>query len=230
MSVFAIIPAGGTGKRCSESFPKQFHLINGKEIIAYSLEVFQNSSLIDEIIVAVQPDYLGLMKSIIDRFRLTKVKKVVNGGAERQDSVFNALIELNAVKDDLIAVHDAARPLLTKEILEKAVKEAEKFDNVVVCCKAKDTLLKGDEFVVSYIERKDVYYVQTPQIFKYDVLRKSMEFAYANNFYGTDESMLLRNAGYNVKIVEGSAINFKITTKDDIKLFASLVEGKIISE
>jgi 2-C-methyl-D-erythritol 4-phosphate cytidylyltransferase len=230
MSVFAVIPAGGTGKRFGESLPKQFHLIKGKEIIAYTLEVFQNCFLIDEIIVAVQPEYSGLMKSIVEKFRLTKVKKIVNGGAERQDSVFNALNELNAGKDDLIAVHDAARPLLTKEILENAVKEAEKFDNVVVCCKAKDTLLKGDEFVTSYIERRDVYYVQTPQIFRHDVLKKSMEFAYKNNFYGTDESMLLKNAGFNVKIVEGSVFNFKITTKDDIKLFASLVESKTITE
>lgn len=225
MSVYAIIPAGGLGKRFNETLPKQFHQINGKEIIVYTLEIFQNCSLVDEIIVAVHTEYSDLLKEIIQKYKLSKVQKIVNGGIERQDSVYNALSSIQAKPDDHILVHDAARPLVSRDILERAIKEAQNFDNIIVCIKARDTLLKGDEYAASYIDRKDVYYVQTPQIFRYNILKESMELAYRNNFYGTDESMLLRNAGYDVKIIEGSVFNFKITTKEDVDLFSKIINS-----
>lgn len=224
MSRFVIIPAGGSGKRFDGTLPKQFHQVNGKEIIVYTLEIFQYCTLIDNIIVSVQPDYIEFLENLVKKYKLTKVYKIVEGGKERQDSVYNALSSLDAQADDLVLVHDAARPLLSKEILESAIKEADKFDNILVCIKARDTLLRGNEFVSSYLDRNDVYYVQTPQIFRYSVLKNSMDLAYKNDFYGTDESMLVKNAGYNVRIFEGSLFNFKITNKEDLELFSKLVD------
>lgn len=226
MSSYVIIPAGGSGKRFDETLPKQFHQAGGKEIIVYTLEIFQNCPLIDSIVVSVQPDYKEFLTNLVDRYKLNKVSKIVVGGKERQDSVYNALSSLDAENNDLVIVHDAARPLLSKEILESAIKEAYKFDNIVICIKARDTLLKGDEFISSYIDRQDVYYVQTPQIFRFSVLKESMELAYKNHFYGTDESMLVKNAGYDVRIFEGSMLNFKITNKEDLELFSKLVDFK----
>lgn len=222
MRTIAVIPAGGQGKRFGCEVPKQYQKIHGKELIAYTLEVFQKSASIDEIVVAAQPEYFELLNRLAAEYKFTKLKSLVNGGKERQDSVFNAITSIKADQEDLIAVHDAARPLLSQEILTEAIKQAEEFHSVLVCIKARDTLLKGEEFVSSFLDRNEVYYAQTPQVFEYGILRKALEDAFKCNFYGTDESMLVTRAGFKVKIVEGSVLNFKITTRPDFELFEKL--------
>ena len=219
MTCFAIIPSGGIGKRINSSLPKQYVKVKGKELIAYTLEIFQECSLIDKIIIAAQPKYFNLLEEIKEKYKISKLYKIIEGGKERQDSVFNALQTTNAKDKDIIAVHDAARPLLSKSILHKAITEAEKFDNVIVAIKATDTLVSGKEFVQSYLNRSLTYHVQTPQISRYKVLLEAMNFAKANNFVGTDESILLHKASNKIKIVEGSSLNFKVTTQSDLDLF-----------
>ena len=223
MRTIAVIPAGGQGKRFGDDVPKQYQKIRGKELIAYTLGVFEKSSSVDEIVVAAQPEYFELLKSLAVKYQFTKLKNIVNGGRERQDSVFNAITSIKADSEDIIAVHDAARPLLSQSILTEAVKTAKEFQSVLVCLKARDTLVKGEEFVSSFLDRNEVYYAQTPQVFRYDILKKSLEDAFKDNFYGTDESMLVTRAGFKVKIVEGSVLNFKITTRPDFELFENLI-------
>ena len=130
---------------------------------------------------------------------------------------------LDAEDEDLIIVHDAARPLLPLNLLTNAIKSAKKFDNIVVALKAKDTLVKGDSTIEEYIERDDIYYVQTPQIFRYKILIDAMIKAENENFLGTDESMLVKRASYKINIIEGSSLNFKITTNSDLDLFRLIV-------
>lgn len=224
MKIIALIPSGGRGTRIGESLPKQYHLINGKELISYTVNIFQKCELIDEIIIPAQKEYFQLLEEMKLKNHFTKLQKIVEGGAERQDSVYNALMAANAAQDDLIVIHDAARPLLSQGILFDAINSAKIFDNVLVSVSARDTLVKGNSSVHSYIDRKGVFYAQTPQIFRCRVIKDSLEKAMKDNFYGTDESMLAVRAGYNVQIVEGSLLNFKITTKDDLDLFTSLVK------
>ena len=222
MRVFAIIPASGKGKRSSTDVPKQYLKFSGKELIAYTLEVFQNNNLIDEITISAEPEYFSLLNEIKKKFNLTKIIKVVEGGEERQDSVYNALKAIKADDNDLIAVHDAARPLLPENILTKAINTAIEKGNALVCLKARDTLLKGDQVVREYVDRSEMYYVQTPQIFKYKDLMNAMKKAYEKNFIGTDESMLIKELGIDINIVEGSMLNFKVTTATDIEMFKKL--------
>ena len=222
MKTFAIIPAGGKGKRGGTETPKQYLKFHGKELIAYTLEVFQKNNLIDEIIISAESEYFSLLNEIKDKYNLTKISQIVEGGEARQDSVHNALKAINADDNDLIAVHDAARPLLPENILTKAINIAKEKGNALVCLKARDTLLKGDEFVKEYVDRSEMYYVQTPQIFKYRDLMKAMKNAYEKNFIGTDESMLIKQIGIDINIVEGSMLNFKVTTSTDIEMFAKL--------
>ena len=222
MKTFAIIPAGGKGKRGGTEIPKQYLRFHGKELIAYTLEVFQKNNLIDEIIISAESEYFSLLNEIKDKYNLTKISQIVEGGEARQDSVKNALKAINADDNDLIAVHDAARPLLPENILTKAINIAKEKGNALVCLKARDTLLKGDEFVKEYVDRSEMYYVQTPQIFKYRDLMKAMKNAYEKNFIGTDESMLIKQIGIDINIVEGSMLNFKVTTSTDIEMFAKL--------
>lgn len=222
MKTFVIIPAGGKGKRGGTSTPKQYIRFHGKELIVYTLEVFQKCNLVDEIIIAAEPPFFSLLNKIVKDYNLTKINRIVEGGEERQDSVNNALKSIKADDNDLIAVHDAARPLLPESILTKAINTAKEKGNALVCIKAKDTLLKGDQIVKEYVDRSEIYYVQTPQIFRYKDLKKAMKKAYENNFIGTDESMLIKEIGIDINIVEGSMLNFKVTTMTDIEMFEKL--------
>lgn len=222
MKTFVIIPAGGKGKRGGTSTPKQYIRFHGKELIVYTLEVFQKCNLVDEIIVAAEPPYFSLLNKIAKDYNLTKIVQIIEGGEERQDSVNNALKFIKAADNDLISVHDAARPLLPENILTKAINTAREKGNALVCLKARDTLLKGDQIVKEYIDRSEIYYVQTPQIFRYKDLKKAMKKAYENNFIGTDESMLIKELDIDINIVEGSMLNFKVTTMTDIEMFEKL--------
>lgn len=226
MKTFAIIPAAGKGKRSGLSIPKQYLKFDNKELIVYTLEVFQKNKSVDEIIVAAHPDYFALLEKIRKKYKLTKISKIVKGGKERQDSVFNALKEINADKNDLVAIHDAARPLLPQKILTDAVNIAHKKGNALVCIKAKDTLIKGTDIVESYIDREEVFYVQTPQVFRYKDLMRAMEAGYAADFYATDESMLIQNLGIKINIVTGSISNFKITDQDDLGFLRKCLKSK----
>lgn len=224
MHVYAIIPAGGKGKRSGHKTPKQYMKFNGKELIVYTLQVFQKNKMVDEIIISAEPEYFDLLISLKKKYKLTKISTIVEGGIERQDSVFNSLNSLTAKPNDLVIVHDAARALLPQSVLTVAITKAKKNGNALVCIKAKDTLINGKGTVTSYLNRDEVYYVQTPQIFKYTDLMNAMNKAYKENFLGTDESMLVSRTGKKINIVEGSALNFKITTSEDVEMFKRLVK------
>lgn len=226
MKVFAVIPAGGKGKRSGFPVPKQYIKVFGKEIIVYTLEIFQKSRLVNEISVAVEKEYFDLILKLKKKYSITKLKTIVEGGKERQDSVFNCLSALSAEKKDLIAVHDAARPLLPKHILENGIKHAAEFGNALIALKAKDTIVKGDKFADEYLNRNEIFSVQTPQIFNYGDLFSAMKKAYKENFTGTDESMLIKNYGRKIYLVEGSPLNLKITTKEDLEFFRRIVNKK----
>lgn len=222
MRIYAIIPSGGSGSRIGGEIPKQYLQFNGMELIVYTLKIFQNCDLIDEIIVSAKKDYHSLLQTLKEKYSLVKFTKVVEGGKERQDSVFNALKSIKAAKEDLIAVHDAVRPLLSQQILIESIETAKKFGSAVVALKAKDTLIKGNDFVESFVDRNEIYYAQTPQVFRFDILMESIQKAETDKFIGTDESMIVNRYGYKVKIVKGSSSNFKITNQDDIDLFTKI--------
>jgi 2-C-methyl-D-erythritol 4-phosphate cytidylyltransferase len=223
MKVYAVIPAGGKGKRSGSSVPKQYVKFNKKELIVYTLEVFQQNKLINEIVISADTSRFPLLNRLKSKYNLNKITSVVEGGKERQDSVYRGLCAIHCNKRDLVVVHDAARPLLSSAVLTNAVLTAQKKGNALVCIKAKDTLIKGNKTVGSYVNRNEIYYVQTPQIFRYADLMNAMEAAYKEGFTGTDESMLVARTGKKVHIVEGSSFNFKVTTPEDLKLFKKLL-------
>lgn len=227
MKTVAIIPSGGIGSRILSSIPKQYVKVLGKELIAYTLQVFQNSNLIDEIIIPAQPSYFEILNSIKEKYNFDKVVKIIEGGKERQDSVYNGLKQLSLTDEDLVIVHDAARPLLSQELLEKSINEAKKYDSIVVAKKASDTLINGDEIVGEYLDRTNIYYAQTPQIFRYKILLEAFKLANESDFLGTDESMLVKNANYDVRIVEGETTNFKVTTQSDLELLEHILGNSL---
>jgi 2-C-methyl-D-erythritol 4-phosphate cytidylyltransferase len=228
MKTIAIIPAGGKGLRAGVAIkgnaaPKQYLKIDGKEIVVYTLQTFQKNKLIDRIIIAAEPHYFNILIKFVKKYKLGKVDLIVEGGKTRQGSVYNAVLSSGADDNDLLVVHDAARALLPGNVLTNAINTAIKKGNALVCIKAKDTLIKRKKTVDEYLNRDEVYYVQTPQIFKYRELQRALEKAQKEKFIGTDESMLIRRTGKKVHIAEGSVFNFKITTKEDVEMFRKLV-------
>lgn len=223
MSKIAIIPSAGSGSRFNSPIPKQYVKVLGKELIVHTISVFQNSNEIDEIIIPADTNYFDLLNKLKNKYNLNKITKIIEGGKERQDSVYNGLKAKLFNDNDLILVHDAARPLLSQDLLKASLKEAEKFDSVVVAIKARDTLISGNEFVEKYEDRSKIFYAQTPQIFRYSILLKSFEFALKHKFIATDESMIVKNAGYKVKIVNGDFTNFKITESGDLIILEKLL-------
>ena len=224
MKTVAIIPSGGVGSRFNSPIPKQYVKVLGKELIVYTLEVFQNCELIDDIIIPASESYFELLYHIKDKYNLSKISKIILGGKERQDSVYNGLISKEFDDKDLIAVHDAARPLLSESLLIESINSAQNFDSIVVGINARDTLIQAEDNVSGYLDRTNIYYAQTPQIFRYSILRQAFNSANDENFIGTDESMLVKNAGFDVKIVEGEFKNFKITTKSDLETFEKMIK------
>ncbi|HCY74288.1 MAG TPA: 2-C-methyl-D-erythritol 4-phosphate cytidylyltransferase [Ignavibacteriales bacterium] len=223
MSNIAIIPAGGKGLRSGLATPKQYLKIKGKEIIVYTLQTFQRNKYISKIIIAAEPEYFSLLTRLMTKYKLSKVKLIVEGGVTRQQSVFNAVLSSEAANDDLLVVHDAARALLPDYVLTNAIQLANKKGNALVCIKAKDTLMRGNNTVINYLNRDEVYYIQTPQIFKFKDLYKALVKAEKEKYLGTDESMLVKRIGKKVHIAAGSVLNFKITTSEDVELFKKIV-------
>jgi len=224
MRTIAIIPAGGKGLRSGSATPKQYLKVNGKEVIVYTLQTFEKNKLVDNIIISAEPEYFNLLIRLIKKHKISKITLIVEGGKTRQDSVCNAVLSSGADANDLLVVHDAARALLPNDVLTNAIQTAKQKGNALVCIKAKDTLIRGKKTIDEYLNRDEVYYVQTPQIFKYKDLHRALNKAHSEQFVGTDESMLVKRRGKKVNIVEGSVFNFKITTKEDVEMFRKLVK------
>jgi 2-C-methyl-D-erythritol 4-phosphate cytidylyltransferase len=223
MAFIAVIPAGGKGLRSGLSIPKQFYKIHGKELICHTLEVFQYNDNIDKIIICAPEEYFPLLENCKKTYNFNKIAAIIEGGNQRQDSVYNALKGWIYNEDDFVVVHDAARPLLSVKALNNVIYKAKQTSNGVLAVKARDTLAGGDTIIKSYMDREGMFYIQTPQVFRYKDIKRAFDKAYEENFYGTDESMLVHRIGIKVNLVEGSYLNFKITSPEDLIIFEKLL-------
>ncbi len=217
----AIIAAAGKGRRMG-LMDKAFLMLKDKPVLYYSVLPFEKSDLVDEIVIAVNKEKVNYAKKIIDKYGFKKAKKVVAGGSERQDSVYNALESI--AESGYILVHDAARPLVSEGLIQEVMKAAQKFGAAVPACPVADTIKRGKEFVEETLVRESLWVVQTPQAFGYEILKKAYETARRNRYYGTDDSSLIERFGYEIKIVEGYPENIKITTPSDLVIAEALLK------
>ncbi len=217
MKTFVIIPSAGSGSRMKSSLPKQFIKIKGKEILAHTLEKFQNASLVNSIVISTRRDFIKKIELIVKRYNFTKVFDIVVGGKERQDSVYSAIKAIPADDKDLICVHDAVRPFITSEEIDQLIKFAKRKKAVLAAKRAVDTIKIGSLIVESTLDRNKIWIVQTPQIFSYGILIKAFEKAYNENFIGTDESSLVERLGSDIYFYELQSDNRKITIPYDLK-------------
>ena len=191
--VAAIIVAGGSGKRMGMDIKKQFIELDGKATLARTIEVFNKCKIIDDIILVVgKEDKEKVKTEIVDRFGYNKVRKIVEGGTERQDSVYNGLV---SVGDDVeyVMIHDGARPFIREEILQKALSMTKEKQATVVAVPVKDTIKIVNEAleVEATPNRSTLWSIQTPQSFKKDLLVKAYAYAKEKGLIVTDDSMLV---------------------------------------
>ncbi|MBI5399415.1 2-C-methyl-D-erythritol 4-phosphate cytidylyltransferase [Candidatus Saganbacteria bacterium] len=227
MKTAAIITAAGNGSRMGG--PKQFLDLAGQPILARTINVFEQTELVQEIVLVVNED--DLMRA--SEFRSRKLKKVVAGGKERQDSVFNGLQAISS-DTDIVAIHDGARPFVTIEIIGQSIAEAAKFGAVVVGVPVVDTIKKvvSSELLVAAsggviketLDRKELWAVQTPQVFKRAIIMRAYETRKQDQ--ATDDAMLVEKIGIPVKIIMGSYENIKITTPTDMLMARAILEAR----
>lgn len=215
----AIVLAAGQGKRMHSKIQKQFLEIGGKPVLYYSLRCFQDSPLIDDIILVTGEDALSYCRSeIVDRYGFTKVSRIVQGGKERYDSVYAGLL---ACEDtDYVLIHDGARPFITEEILRRGMEGVKETGACVIGMPSKDTVKLSDAagFVSETPDRKTVWTIQTPQIFSYNLIKSVHDSIRRKDMSQiTDDAMVVeQESGTRIRLVEGSYMNLKITTPEDL--------------
>jgi 2-C-methyl-D-erythritol 4-phosphate cytidylyltransferase len=218
--VSVIIPSAGIGKRMGAmpgGIGKQFLTLQGRPLLCHTIEKFERSKYVDDIVVVCATDTIPFVKKeIVESFGFSKVKSVVEGGKERQDSVYAGFKSLVAA--DIVLVHDAVRPFVKTETIDLLIEACDAAGASILAVRLKDTVKLQDNegFVKETIDRSVLWNVQTPQAFDYKILKHAFAKAFSEGFYGTDESMLVERIGKKVKIVEGDYTNIKITTPDDL--------------
>jgi 2-C-methyl-D-erythritol 4-phosphate cytidylyltransferase len=225
MKHYAIIVAGGTGQRMGSAVPKQFLQLGNKPIIAWSIETCIASQLIDTIIITIHPDYKKQLEKIIEQYCHVINIIVTHGGQTRQESCFNGLHAYDFANDDILLIHDAARPFITVDMITQCIDVAKQYGACGIYVPVKETIAQvHNETVAAVLPRQTLYAAQTPQCFRYSIIIDAHKKAHENNITNaTDDVSLVINAGYTVKAIAGDFyMNIKITTQEDIN-FAQLI-------
>jgi 2-C-methyl-D-erythritol 4-phosphate cytidylyltransferase len=226
--VFAIIAASGLARRMG-GVNKQLLKLGGKPVAVRSTEAFQKNPLVNGIVIVTRKENIRKMQDLVSKHKLSKVKAVIEGGEERQDSVHNGLLEVKRLGGcDIVTVHNGANPLVSSEEIADSINAAAKYGAAVVANPVKDTIrfVQKSGFSVATPERKSLWAMQTPQAMKFNLALKAFEKARREKFYGTDDVQLVEKIGGRVKIVPGRYENFKITTPHDVLLAESILKTR----
>lgn len=226
---YAIIVAAGKGERMGANISKQFIMLVDKPIIVHTMLAFERHPLIEAVVLVVAScDINYVQKDIVGRYSFQKPIIIIEGGVERQHSVYNGLRVLPE-DAEIVVIHDGVRPLVTGEMIETGIHAAGMYGAAVIGMPMKDTVKKVDaqHFVLHTPEREMLWMVQTPQAFRYKLIKEAHERALKDGFLGTDDGMLVERLGYSVKMVEGSYHNIKITTQEDLVLAGELIKRRM---
>lgn len=217
MKYYAIIVAGGSGSRMQNSVPKQFLLLDGIPVLMHTLQAFYGSKLKPEIILVLHPSQETFWEELCNTYQFIVPHKIVNGGEQRFHSVKNAILSI--VGEGIVAIHDAARPLVSTKLIDRSYMVASEKGNSVAGTMPTDSIRKltGHDKSVAF-NRNEFILVQTPQTFTLDILKKAYEQPYKNDF--TDDASVVEFSGVEINMIEGERQNIKITYPEDLKIAA----------
>ncbi|MBO8131238.1 MAG: 2-C-methyl-D-erythritol 4-phosphate cytidylyltransferase [Candidatus Marinimicrobia bacterium] len=230
MKISGIIVAAGSGKRMGKLLPKQFITIAGRSIVSYTIENVSKCINLIELILVIPEGYdtNKLPKDIQNKVDVPV--KIIQGGPERQFSVYNALKNVSNDADSIL-VHDGVRPFVSQSLLKKLINELKNCDGVFPGLSPKETIKEiNKNLVIKTRDRSKLVSVQTPQIFKKEILLKAYNYAIRNNIIGTDDAYLVEKIGGKVKVIPGEEINIKITTPIDLEIAEIIIKKGIFHE
>ena len=214
----AIVLAAGSGKRMNSKVHKQYLIIQDRPVLYYSLKAFEDSAVDEIVLVVGKGEEKFCRKEIVDKYGISKVKAIVEGGKERYHSVFEGLKLTSDA--DYVLIHDGARPFVNQDIIRRCMQEVQKYQACVVGMPVKDTIKIADEggYAKQTPDRKNVWMIQTPQTFSYALIYEAYEeMLKTEDAAITDDAMVLeRTKGKKSKLIEGSYRNIKITTPEDL--------------
>ena len=225
MKVQVIVPTAGLGVRLNAGKPKALVFLSGKPLFLFCLQTFEQHPLVDSIILVVPQEHKEEFKANVELFNITKVRHIVDGGKTRCESVLKGLACVDE-DTEIVAVHDGARPFVTKEVIEQAIHTAQKNGAAIVGVPIKPTIKRvnpKDYLVTETVAREGLWEVQTPQVFKREVLFKAHQENDDPN--ATDDSVLVERIGMPVKMLEGGHDNLKITTPEDLRIAEALLKN-----
>ena len=227
----AVIFAGGTGVRMGAELPKQFIEVEGKPIMIHTLDIFENSPLIDDIYIACKEDYMDMMNELIDRYKISKVRSVVPGGTSALGSQYNGLAEAakNAPDDAIVLIHDGVRPCISDKLIREVIEMTREKGAVATCTPMFETpvVSEGGKVVERTPKRGDCYTAQAPQAFRLGELLAAHESVRNDNpeYAGlVDSCSLMRSIGKDAAILKGPRSNIKVTTPEDLYIFKAMLE------
>ncbi len=223
MRVTAIVPAAGRGTRLGSIIPKQFIALDGKPVLIYSLKILDEIEEINEIIVSAQASEINTILKLIQDFDIKKVVDVIEGGEERIQSVRNAFNRIGSA--DYVLIHDSVRPFITKGIIKDVLMSGMSYGAAISAIPVTDTVKFADNkgIIVKNINRRGLWFAQTPQVFKYSILAEAYKMYDIHHADITDESGLVEQLGVKVRTVAGSIFNIKITKEEDLILAQLIV-------
>lgn len=225
--VIAIVPAAGLGKRFGHGTNKPFQPLMDKPLVVWVLEAFEAVDEISEVIQVLKETDMEQGVEIIERYGLSKVKKIAPGGRERQDSVSHGL-KLIDDRSSIVLIHDGVRPLIEKSLIEESIRQLKDFDGVVTGVQPKDTIKETEDGIIKRtLKRDSLWSIQTPQVFRYSILSTAYEKAMKDGFYSTDDSAIVEKYGGRVKVIMGSYTNIKITTPEDLDIAELLLRKRL---
>jgi len=211
---YAIIVAGGSGSRMKTEVPKQFLPLNGLPVLMHTITAFHKSSIHPEIILVLNPEFHSYWQNLCTEYNFSIPHKTIAGGAQRFDSVKNALALIN--EDGYIAVHDAVRPVISEELIKRCFEKAKETQNAIPVVTSRDSLRKKEGEQTKAINRDDILIVQTPQVFKSTLLKEAYSQPFTSEF--TDDASVVEKAGHLIHTVEGDFKNIKITYPEDLEI------------
>lgn len=217
----AIVAAGGSGSRLPAAEPKQFLELSGKPLLAHTVARLEESELVGRLVLVLPREgFEGYRERMTPWLGKDKFLEIVPGGESRQQSVWAGLSVIPPTFEGLALVHDGARPLVSRKVIRDVIEAAERFGGALAALPVEETLKEvgSDTAVSGTVDRQRFYRAQTPQCFRYGILRRAFDKARADGFVGTDEAQLVERLGSPVRVVPGSVRNLKVTTREHLAL------------
>ncbi len=212
----AVVVAAGESRRMGDFGDKQFVSLAGRPLLAHTLQAFQDTGVVTRVVLVCNAERIEQARGLAQEFGLRKVDSVVEGGRMRQESVANGLREV--ADDEIVAVHDGARPLITPDLIARSISSLGEWDGAVLGVPVTDTVkeVDGEHVVTGTLDRTKLWLAHTPQVFPARLLKEALQTAQRQHFAGTDDAVLVERIGGRLLMVEGSTENIKITVGDDL--------------